>query len=311
MYSNELCKTDYSPQTIAARRTHKDRLFCHLFSEKQNALSLFNAVSGTNFQDEAALQIVTLDDALYLTMKNDLAICFHSRLALFEQQSTDNPNMPLRGLLYFAREYEGWLAQNSCNIYGSRQIQIPAPRYYVLYNGEKELPEHKEYRLSQAFSLPSEGYEWTAHVINVNAGFQHALMEACPALKGYATLTSKIREHQHAGKPLQEATSEAIDYCIATGQLKTYLQKHKAEVKSMILTEYNEELHNKTLHEEGLEEGLRQGLEEGLEEGLEQALSLVLRMLSDGRINDIQKVAADKTYRTQLLQQYGLCESRK
>ena len=99
-------------------RTHKDRLFHRLFSQKENALSLYNALNGTNYGMEDGLKIVTLEDAIYLTMKNDVAVCLCDSINLWEQQSSVNPNMPLRGLMYFSKEYEGWLSANQKYIYG-------------------------------------------------------------------------------------------------------------------------------------------------------------------------------------------------
>ena len=219
-----------TPQALAAasphaRREHKDRLFCDLFSDKKNAL-----------------EIVTLKDVIYLTMHNDLAVCFHSLLGLFEQQSTINPNMPLRGLLYFAREYEGWLAAHEKDIYSKALIKIPAPQYYILYNGTEKAAERITYRLSDAFSVPAEGYEWTAHMLNINPGCNPELLAQCEPLRGYVTLISLIRQEQAEGKQLTEAVREAIDTCIRQGILKDYLIKHEAEVTAMILTEYNEKL---------------------------------------------------------------------
>ena len=115
--------------TINVRQTHKDRPFCNLFSKKENALSLYNALNGTDYKNENELEIVTLEDALYLTMKNDVAICLCGNISLWEQQSSVNPNMPLRGLLYFAREYEGWLASRKKDIYRRKLLKIPATQF--------------------------------------------------------------------------------------------------------------------------------------------------------------------------------------
>lgn len=92
-------------------RTHKDRLFHRLFSEKENALSLYNALNGTNYGMEDGLKIVTLEDAIYLTMKNDVAVCLCESINLWEQQSSVNPNMPLRGLMYFRRNMKAGCQQ--------------------------------------------------------------------------------------------------------------------------------------------------------------------------------------------------------
>ena len=272
------------------RREHKDRLFCDLFSEKENALSLYNAVSGTAYTDVDALQIVTLKDVLYLTMKNDVALCFHDDLDLFEHQSSVNPNMPLRGFLYFGREYEGWLAQNQIDIYSSSLVKIPAPKYYVLYNGKATIPEYQELRLSDAFAEPSPGYEWTAHMLNINIGYNEELMQKCPPLLGFATLIQLIRDYQSAGMNLEEAIRKATDDCIERDLLKDYLLKNKGEVLDMVMTEYNEELRERTLKEEGIE----------------KLGSLITRLINLGRNDDIQKVAIDPIYRNKLFQEFQL-----
>ena len=73
-------------------------------------------------------------------------------------------------LMYFSKEYEGWLSANQKYIYGEKLVKIPAPKFYVLYNGEEQMPEREEYRLTDAFEHPSPGYEWTAYVVNINSG---------------------------------------------------------------------------------------------------------------------------------------------
>ena len=255
-------------------KTHKDRLFHRLFSEKENALSLYNALNGTSYEKEDELKIVTLEDAIYLTMKNDVAVCLCGSINLWEQQSSVNPNMPLRGLMYFSREYEGWLSANQKDIYGRKLVKIPAPKFYVLYNGEEYMPEREEYHLTDAFEHSSSGYEWTAYVININSGNNPQLMKDCKALKDYTEFITQIRERQKAGKTIEEAVNEAMNYCIENNFLKTYLLKNRGEVMSMILTEYNEKLHNKTLKEEGIEEGIEIGKEEGIKIGTTRGIEI-------------------------------------
>ncbi|MBD8948531.1 MAG: hypothetical protein EGR94_01380 [Blautia obeum] len=245
------------------RRAHKDRLFCNLFSQKENALALYNAINETTYECADELDIITLEDTIYLTMKNDVALCFHETMNLWEQQSTINCNMPIRGLMYFAREYEGWLAKNEKDIYGRKQVKIPTPGFYVFYNGEDPMPERREYHLTDAFEHPAIGYEWTAYMININAGNNIKLMKQCEPLFGYSKLIDYIRENQRKGCSIETAVRSAIDQCIEKNILKSYLLKSKGEVMSMILTEYNEKLHNKTLREEGWEEGWTDGENHG------------------------------------------------
>ena len=282
----------------SANRNQKDKLFYALFSEKENALSLYNAVSGTSYTDVENLEIVTLEDVLYLTMRNDMALCFHDDMDLFEHQSTPNPNMPLRGFLYFAREYEGWLASHEIDIYRSTLVKIPAPKYYVMYNGKASRPEYQELKLSDAFEEKSPGYEWTAYVYNINAGHNPDLMERCETLHGYSVLIDKIRCNQDSGMNLEDAIAKATDDCIREGFLREYLLKNKGEVRDMILTEYNEELREKTLKEEGREEGR--------EEGVSLFAKLMSILFSTGRVKDAERASSDEAFRNTLFKEFKL-----
>jgi len=197
-------------------------------------------------------------------MKNDVAICLCGNISLWEQQSSVNPNMPLRGLLYFAREYEGWLASRKKDIYRRKLLKIPAPQFYVFYNGKEIRPEREEYHLADAFEHPVKGYDWTAHVININPDNNVSLLKNCSVLAGYTELIHQIRTRKQSGCTIETAVHQAVKHCIENDILKTYLLKNEGEVMSMILTEYDEELHNETLREEGMEKGIEKGIENGL-----------------------------------------------
>ncbi|MCI8576799.1 MAG: hypothetical protein HFG64_04655 [Lachnospiraceae bacterium] len=121
--------------------------------------------------------------------------------------------------------------------------------------------------LSDSFLTPREGYEWTAHMININAGHNPDILEKCPPLKGYAALVSYVREYQEQNLSLSEAVDQATQRCIQEGYLKAYLLKKRSEVKLMLLTEFNEEAFVQTIKEEGREEGRREGREQGREQG--------------------------------------------
>ncbi len=194
-----------------------------------------------------------------------MSVLFQNELELWEHQSTLNYNMPLRGLIYYAHNIDGILASKGIRLYGKKLVKIPAPDYYVFYNGEVGVPDRQELRLSDAFLTPHEGYEWTAHMLNINAGHNQELLENCPALVRY------IREYRREGRSLVEAVEQSIDRCIEENLLKEYLLKKKSEVKLMLLTEFDEELFAKTMKEEGQREGLEEGIRifilDNLEEG--------------------------------------------
>ena len=64
-----------------------------------------------------------------------------------------------------------------------------------------------------------------------------------------------MRQGVRAGKTLEEAVDEAISKSLKEGVLKDLLKKNRAEVRNVVLTEYNEELHLKNVRECGYEEG--------------------------------------------------------
>jgi len=237
-------------------KQYKDRLFKKIFEEdKANLLSLYNALNKTNYTDVNDLTVTTIDDVIYMGMKNDVSCLIDSHLSLFEQQSTVNPNMPLRGFLYFGKLYEKYLAPDKTKLYGKSLKKIPTPEFYVLYNGNEDLDDVSYLRLSDAFEIPdySGNFEWTATVININQGHSEELMKACKALKDYSIFVATIKRNL-ATLPLEEAVTKAVDECIETDILASILKENKAEVIGMILTEYNEEETLKAIGEECAEE---------------------------------------------------------
>lgn len=193
--------------------------------------------------------------------------------------------MPLRGFLYFAAEYEGWLARNQKRVYSGRLVKIPSPGYFVLYNGTETQEEKMDLRLSDAFEKPAEGYEWTAHVVNVNAGHNVGIVSRCPLLSEYAEFVADVRKERSTGKPLTRAVDIAVDRCIRRGgKLAEFMRKHKAEVKRMYWFDYDEKLYEQTLRDEGFEDGLGAGRREDLR-NLMDSLSVTA-----GQAMDILKI---------------------
>ena len=286
------------PEKDYVQRNHKDTMFHDLFSDKENALSLYNALKGSDYEDADSLEVVTLSDAIYIHGKNDVSILFQNLLELWEHQSTLNYNMPLRGLIYYAHNIDGILRSKGISLYGKKIVKIPAPDYYVFYNGRENTPERQELRLSDAFETVNDGYEWTAHMLNINAGYNQGLLDRCPVLKGYVTLMQYIREYQEQGEKLSEAVDMGIDRCIKEDLLKEYLLKKKSEVKLMLLTEFDEELFVKTMKEEGREEGR--------EEGEDRMGRLNLCLIKDQKMAELERAAQDKGFRESLYKRYGL-----
>lgn len=208
-------------------------------------------MNGTDFADVEALEVYTIREVLYIAMHNDLAVCFHDYLELFEQQSTKSANMPLREFLYSAEVYDKWLARNRKNVLGTKLVKIPAPKCFELYNGLMNEPEVSEKHLSDAFEHPSPGYEWTVYVINVNAGHNKKIMERCMPLNAYAVFVQRVRDNTAMGMALDPAINEAVDYCIEHGLLATYFAENRGRVVKMIHTKHAVKIYEDALKEEG------------------------------------------------------------
>ena len=87
-------------ENIKANVKYKDTLFKKLFGQnKENALSLYNAINGTNYTMEDDFEYTMLEDVVYMKSKDDVSFLVGTSLNLYEYQSTYNPNMPLRSTL--------------------------------------------------------------------------------------------------------------------------------------------------------------------------------------------------------------------
>lgn len=267
-------------------RKYKDVLFRHLFQDKQDLLDLYNALNGSAYTDPKDLEVVTLEDVIFLKMKNDLSFIIGSSINLYEHQSTWNPNMPLRGLLYFARQFEGLLAARGENLYGKSRIELPTPVYIVFYNGGGMDTDNRLLFLSDSFSggKGSGCLECTCEVLNINRGYNRVLMEKCHRLWEYSELNAEIGENMKRGMGREAAVETAIDACIEKGILADILLKQKAEVLHMLLTHYDEKKHLKNVYREGKEDGIKEGIEEGIKEGREEHLrEQIQKKLSKGK----------------------------
>ncbi len=283
------------------QRQIKDRLFRFLFEkDKEALLALYNALNGTDYQDTADLRVVTIENVVYVVMKNDLAFVIAGTLNLYEHQSTYNSNMPVRFLIYLAEEYQKLLNKAERYIYGSKQVMLPTPQCIVFYNGEKEMPEEKILSLSDAFENQKvkASVELKVRMLNINHGKNRELMEKCHVLEEYARFVETARQYVAESSAYQEALNLAVDYCIDHGILSEFLQRYRAEVLGMLLEEFDVDKYERTLREEGREEGW--------EEGQEQMARLNEKLLELNRLEDLKRMSKDADYRKQLFREFGL-----
>ena len=118
--------------------------------------------------------------------------------------------------------------------------------------------------------------EITAHMININIGNNAELMEKCRLLHDYAVFIGLIRDYISQENDINTAVTLAINQAISHNILKEVLSVHTAEVRDMILTEYNEEQHIKNekniSYDDGFNDGVECGIVQGVERGIEQGI---------------------------------------
>ena len=259
--------------TQKTNRLYKSRLFVMIFEEKKKLLELYNAVSGKHYEDPELLEINTLDNAIYMSMKNDISFLIDARLALYEHQSTYSPNLPLRFFLYLADLYSDMI--RNVNLYSSKKVQLPTPHFVVFYNGERKQPDRKILKLSDLYSVVEKEYKLNLEVLmlNINSGHNPELMEACHTLWEYAEYTNRVRTYAKE-MAVDKAVEQAVIECIQEGILKEFLEKNKAEAMKVSIYEYDEERHIRQEREEAWEEGREAVLQSLIRKKLEKGKSL-------------------------------------
>lgn len=270
----------------AANRNYKDTIFRMLFSDRESLLSLYNAVNKRNYTNPDDLEIVTLENAVYMGMKNNLAFILDMNLYLYEHQSTVNPNIPLRDLFYIAAEYQKLIDRKS--LYSSAIQKIPAPGFFVFYNGIEPLEDCCISRLSDAFlhTGAEPALELIVTTLNINEGHNCELMQHCRKLKEYAQYVAKVRKYAEQ-LPLENAVERAVTECIRENILADFLKKNRAEVVAMSIFEYDKVEEEKKLRKAEFEAGVEQGIEKGLAQGIERgekqaSVKTATRMLQMG-----------------------------
>lgn len=285
-------------QNSVLNREYKDSLFRLIFSEKKDLLDLYNALNGTSYSNPEDLEVNTLKDAVYISIKNDISFLIGGTLNLYEHQSTYNPNLPIRGLIYLAHLYEGYVESGQINLYSSGLKKLPFPRYFVFYNGTKKAPDCSVLKLSDAFQKPGKDVEPCLEcqviLLNINYGHNQELMEKCRRLGEYSQFVLIVREQKKVCEDPEKATLQAIDLCIKQGVLVDILRKHRAEVISMVLSSFNQEAYEEDVYEMGYKDG-------------EQRINtLYENLLKEHRIEEMKQAMADEEHREALMKEYGL-----
>ena len=270
-------------------RNYKDSVFVDLFAHdvtaKENFISLYNALHGTNLDAKTTdVQPVMLERVLYMKYYNDIAMLIDGKIViLIEHQSTINKNMPFRFLEYIARIYEKITTKDEK--FGRKLVKLPIPEFYVFYNGKDDYPTESVMKLSDAFmqiddysklknQLENANYplEISVKVININVDKENSILKRCEALKEYSEFIEQVRSNIENNVP--EPLTNAIKEAIKKGFLSDYLNRKSTEVQNMLLAEYDYDTDIAVQRREAREEGIKYGFAIGEKAGEERGISM-------------------------------------
>ena len=294
-------------------RECKNSVFVDLFYEdasaSENDIALYNALHDEPLPPGTTVEKIRVNNELYMNFKNDVSFGLGGKLLVFaEHQSTVNENMPLRGLLYIGRVYEQLVPVK--DRYRRNRVLLPKPEIYVFYNGKEKYDREKTLYLSDSYMVKDEepSLELKVKVININPEQHHEVLEKCPVLRDYSIFIDTIRKYQEQNG--EGAYRKAILECIEKGVLADYLRSRGSEVMNMLMSEYNYEQDIEVQREEAFEEGEKIGREEGIkigqEEGEKKFPALTMKLIADGRIDDVKRAAEDIELRKKLYQEYEM-----
>jgi hypothetical protein len=278
--------------SMNSNRRYKDSVISWLFSDTDALRELYGALEGAPLDPSVPNTVNTLESVLYMDQINDISFEVGDKLVvLIEHQSTINPNMALRLLMYIARIYEKLVEHK--NIYSGKLIKLPWPEFFVLYNGLLPYPDESIIRLSDSFAdLAASGIsvppdlELVVKVYNINNGHNEHIVKKSRTLIGYSAFVAKVREYEKMPANKEAAMKQAIRYCIDHDILKEFLQTNSSEVINMLLTEWNWDdyiaVQRAEAREDALAEGEARGEARGERRGGEAKTEEVLRYLNEG-----------------------------
>ena len=317
----------HQPTTI---RQYKDNVFCLLYRDKNNLLDLYNGLNDTNYTNVDDLTVTTLKGGVYMKYKNDASFVFGQDLYMFEQQSSRNPNMPLRFLHYLSDVYRQMYTNS--DLHRSTLLKIPVPHFVTFYNGKQPLAAESILRLSDMYEkkIDYPELELMVRVININTAnnagnksrtfnsnindnsnmhtYSSEFLSKCETLKDYMTFVNKVRVKTDVEKiDIRTAVTEAVDECIAENVLSDFLKNHREEVITVSIYEYDEEGHLEIVKEEGRQLGIAEGRQLELTKGINAFIKLckdmnlsdddtVNKLIEDYQLSKDEAVNAVKNY---------------
>ena len=257
--------------TQEAKRTYKDSVFVTIFHEKAKLIELYNALFDTNYDENTPIDIVTIKDVLFRTLKNDVAFVLGGRfVVLVEHQSTINENMPLRDLLYISTVLKRMI--DTTHLYREKRLMIPRPTFVVLYNGTKDFPAYQELRLSDSFlgekqKDEEDALQLVVRVYNINTEKNSEILKKCETLRQYSRFVEIMRSYKEDSELTNDVIVEVLEKCKKEGVLTEFLDKYGTEIVEMLFKELTREEDLEISRLDGYEEGFTRGEHSGFSKG--------------------------------------------
>ena len=205
--------------------------------------------------------------------KNDASFLLCMSLYMFEQQSSRNPNMPLRFLHYVSDVFRELFS--NAMLHRRSMIKIPVPHFVTFYNGlEKWVDKEGELKLSDMYEIPVDDpeLELKVRVIDINKDVH--ILNKCKTLRDYMTFVKKVRFKMGVeGDDVRIAVTEAMDECIDEDILVDFFEQHREEVVDVSIYDYDEEEVRRVLAEEYAQEVAQGMAQELVEKASEKAFA--------------------------------------
>lgn len=258
-------------------RNFKDTVFVTVFKEKKCLIELYNAIFDTNYDENTPLDIVTIKDVLFRTLKNDVAFtlggCF---VVLIEHQSTLSDNLPLRDLLYVSTLFKRMI--DSKRLYRKKALMIPRPQFIVLYNGPTDMPEYQELRLSDAYlgelrEGEEDALQLVVKVYNINSRKNAEILKKCETLRQYSRFVDIMRSYQKVDRLTNETMVEIMKRCQKDGILTDFFREYGTELIEMLFKELTREEDLEISRLDGYDAGLKEGEKSGFSKGVKDGFS--------------------------------------
>ena len=264
-----------------ANREYKSDVFSMLLEDRARALDVYNAMAGTAYTDPEIIEIHTLESGVSLTVHNDASfvVSMDSVLNIYEHQSTYNPNMPLRELIYFVTIIKK-LIENRY-LLSHKLVKIPTPKFAVFYNGDKNRPEREVLKLSDAYENQSDGpqLELMCTVYNINPGNNEDLKKRSQTLREYMIFVGYVNENlakaEKGGKDYETAIRDAVNRCIAEDILKKFLLERGEDVQKIMMFDLT--------YEKQMENAKQEWFKEGRAEGYRRLVSSIIKKLQKNK----------------------------